>query len=96
MRLNSHAYLSKLEADEAWVDINFRDLTDSEAVWSTLERTPPQDLPMDLTPQEYLHAILPSEFSKSLQKRGVPAVTVTANSQNKYSCFQRCRLYNLQ
>lgn len=65
MRLNSHAYLSKLEADEEWVDIKFNDLSDSEIVWSRLECSPPQDLPMDLTPKEYLQALLPSKsFSR--------------------------------
>ena len=61
MRLNSHAYISKLEADEEWVDIDYTDLTNSESLWSILDRVPLQDVPMDLTPEEYLHAILPSE-----------------------------------
>lgn len=61
MRLNSYAYLSKLEADEDWLDIKFRDLSSDNSVWSKLENVPAHDLPMDLTPREYLAALLPSE-----------------------------------
>ena len=60
MRLNSHAYLSKLEADEEWVNIDFRDLSNCERVWSKLDNAPDQELPMDLSPEEYFLALLPS------------------------------------
>ena len=68
MRLNSYAYLSKLEADEDWVDIKFRDLSNDENVWSKLEAGPKDDLPMDLTPREYLSALLPSKPSGCSRK----------------------------
>jgi hypothetical protein len=59
MRLNSHAYLSKLEADEEWTDIRIRDLSRDRVAWGKLESGSKQDLPMDMSREEILAAILP-------------------------------------
>lgn len=65
MRLKSHAYISKLEADEEWVDIKFRDLSTDDNVWRKLEGAPEEELPMELTAAEYLTALLPSMHPSS-------------------------------
>ena len=60
MRLQSFAHMSEMEAREEWVDINFQNPTNFETMRSRLESPPQQDVPMDLSPQEYLDALLPS------------------------------------
>lgn len=61
MRMNSYAYLQGIEADEPWVDLDAHapDSGAAESVWSALHRTLEADVPMTLSREAYLDALLP-------------------------------------
>ncbi len=63
MRVNSYAYLQGIEADEPWLELDAHapDSGAAQSVWSALHRTFDADVPMSLSREAYLDALLPGE-----------------------------------
>ena len=58
-KLNSHAYISRMEAEEEWVDVDVADSSVADRFWERLSDGPSDTIPMSLSRSDYLTAILP-------------------------------------
>ena len=58
-KLNSHAYISKLEAEEEWIDVQLAGIHLADTFWDRLSRGPDTEVAMSLNRKDYLTSLLP-------------------------------------
>lgn len=60
-KLNSHAYISKLEAEEKWIDVDLSGVQAADSFWQKMSCGPQKEVDMSLSRKAYLSSLMPRE-----------------------------------